>query len=144
MSILTLTQKKISLPLIFFDYINDEQLLSLPISVLYRIINKEQLKLNSMNLTNQGQLIEFLFKCLDKYKREASILFLNLDLENERIDLLDQLFTRYSDVFDFNMINSQYLAKKNLFILKELKKLKIEFVHNISEIESENKKQKKF
>ena len=117
---------------------------TLPILVLYRIKNNEKLNSSSMILTNQGRLIGFLFKYLDKYKREASILFLNLDLENERIDLLDQLFTRYSDVFDFNMINSQYLAKKNLFILKELKKLKIEFVHNISEIESENKKQKKF
>ena len=58
----------------FFDFINDERLLSLPVPILYRIISKKELQINSMNLTNQGQFIEFLFKCLDKHKREASIL----------------------------------------------------------------------
>ena len=50
----------------FFEFINDEELISLPVIVLYRIVSKEQLNIKSMNLTNQGQFIEFLFKCLDK------------------------------------------------------------------------------
>lgn len=128
----------------FFDYINDDQLISLPIPILYRIINNEHLKFNELNSTDQNKYIEFLFKCLDRYKREASVLFLNLDIENERVDLLSQLLSRYSDVFDFNMINPKFLAKKATFLLSELNKLKIEFANKISEIESEFKKQQKF
>lgn len=128
----------------FFDCINDEQLLMLPIPVLYRIINKEQLNINSMDLTKQGQFIEFLFKCLDKHKRVASILFLNIDIENERVDILPRLLNFYSDVFDFNFINSKYLSKSASFLLNELKKLKIEMSNKIAEIESTNEKQKDF
>ena len=47
----------------FFDYINNEQLLDLPISVLYRIINNSKMNINQ---SNKDQFIEFLFKCLDK------------------------------------------------------------------------------
>lgn len=115
----------------FFDYIKDEQLVSLPVNVLYRIINNQQLKINSMDLTKQGQFIDFLFKCLDKHQREASILFLNLDIENERIGVLTQLLNRYSNIFDFNFINSKYLSKSASFLLNELQKLKIEFTSKI-------------
>ena len=115
----------------FFEYINDDQLISLPVPVLYKIINNQKLNINSMNLTNQGQFIEFLFKCLDKHRREASVLFLNLDIENERIEVLSRLISAYSDVFDFNFINSKFLSKSATFLLSELQKQRIEFTNKI-------------
>ncbi|KAK8895440.1 hypothetical protein M9Y10_023904 [Tritrichomonas musculus] len=139
-----LSEEEEIISLNFFEYINNEQLFSLPIHVLYQIVSNERLKLNSMNLTNQGQFIDFLFKCLDKYKREASILFLNLDLENERIGILSRLLADYSDTFDFNFFNPKFLSKSASILLSEIQKLKIEYSNKISEIEAENQKQKDF
>ena len=128
----------------FFEFINDEELISLPVIVLYRIVSKEQLNIKSMNLTNQGQFIEFLFKCLDKYKREASILFLNLDLENEHFEVLTRIIAFYSDVFDFNFINSKYLAKSASNLMSEMKRLKIKYTNKLNDIEALNARQKEF
>ena len=97
-----------------------------------------------MNLTNQGQFIGFLFKCLEKHIREASILFLNQDIENERIEVLSRLISVYSDVFDFNFHNLKFLSKSATFLLSELQKQRIEFNNKISELESDNQKQKEF
>lgn len=80
-----------------------------------------------MNSTYQNRFIEFLFKCLDKHERKASILFLNLDLESDNINILNRLLKDYSDIFDFNMMNPKFLAKNALFFLSELQKLKIEY-----------------
>lgn len=126
----------------FFEYINDDQLISLPISVLYRIINDEALNLKTMDSTHQDQLFEFLFKCLDKHKKPGSVLFLNIDLETERIDLLTRLLRDYSNIFDFNLINPKLLAKNASYLLNELNKLKIEYSQKCSDFESENQKQK--
>ena len=84
-----------------------------------------------MNLTNQGQFIGFLFKCLEKHIREASILFLNQDIENERIEVLSRLISVYSDVFDFNFHNLKFLSKSATFLLSELQKQRIEFTNKI-------------
>lgn len=108
----------------FFDYINDEQLLNLPISVLYRIINNSKLDINHINETNKNQLIDFLFKCLDKYKKKASVLFLNLDLENQRIEVFSKLINEYSNIFDFNMISPKFLMKTTTDLLSEMVHLK--------------------
>ncbi|KAK8897539.1 hypothetical protein M9Y10_015495 [Tritrichomonas musculus] len=126
----------------FFEFIDDKRLLSLPISVLYHIISNKHLDINSMDSTKQNQIIEFLFNCLDKYQREASILFLNIDLENERIDLLPRLLARYSNVFDFNFINPKFLAKNTSFLMGQLKSLKLEYTNKLAEMQSENTKQK--
>ena len=126
----------------FFEYIDSEDLLSLPVPVLYRIINNPRLNINSMNQTNQTQFIEFLFKCLDRYKREASVLFLNIDVANERIDLLSRLLYKYKDVFDFNMINSKFMMETSSQLLSELQKLRIEYSTKLDEIQNEFQKQK--
>lgn len=126
----------------FFEFINDDKLTSLPISVLYRIINDKVLNLKTMDTTHQTQLFEFLFKCLDKYKKPGSVLFLNIDLETERIDLLIRLLRDYSSIFDFNLINPKLLANNASYLLNELNKLKIEYSQKCSDIEAENQKQK--
>lgn len=123
----------------FFEYIND-QLVCLPVQILYRIINGHHINFNSMNSTNQNQFIEFLFKCLDKHKREASVLFSTLDLENGRVDLLSRLLHDYSDVFDFGMINPKFFTKTFSELLSDISKLEIENAHKFSEMQSEIQK----
>lgn len=117
-----------------FDYIDNEQLLNLPISILYRIINNPKLDINRLNETRMNQLIDFLFKCLDKYKKEASILFLNLDLENQRIELFTKLINEYSDVFDFNMISPKFLMKTTTDLLSQLAQLKQNYSNSVSQV----------
>lgn len=128
----------------FFEYINDDQLLSLPIQILYRIINNDHLQLKLLNESKQTQLIEFLFKCLDKYGRSASVLFLNIDIENERMNYISRLLTYSSEKFDFNMINSKSLSKSSSILMSEMQKLKIEYTTKYNEIVEENQKQKIF
>lgn len=137
-----LQQEEMQIASRFFEYIDNEQLFQLPIPVLYRILNSPQLNLNSMNQTNQGQIIEFLFKCLDHYKKDASVLFLNLDIENERIALFSKLLNEYSDIFDFSMMSPKFLLETSSQLLSELNKLKIIFSQKMNEIQSEFQKHK--
>ena len=117
-----------------FEYINNEQLLKLPISILYRIINNPKLNINQLNETNKNQMIDFLFKCLNKYGKKASILFLNLDVENQRIEIFSKLTNEYSEIFDFNMINSKFLMKTTTDLLSELSQLKHNYSNSISQV----------
>lgn len=118
----------------FFDFINNEHLLNLPIPVLYRIVNHPKLDINQMDEIKKTQFIDFLFKCLQKHKKEASILFLNLDLENQRIDIFSKLIIEYSDTFDFSMINPKFLMKTTTDLLSELSKLKNDYSNSISQV----------
>lgn len=133
----------------FFDYIDNEQLFNLPISILYRIINNPKLDINQLNETNKNRFIDFLFKCLDKYKKKASVLFLNIDLENQRISIFSKLINEYSNIFDFNMISPKFLMKTTTDLLSELTQLKYNYSNSISQInqllkqiEDEKQKQK--
>lgn len=87
----------------FFEFINNTQLLDLPIPVLYRILHHPKLNLNKLNEEKQNQIYEFLFKCLDKFKKDGSVLFsnLNLDINHTKFDILNRLIKDYSDIFDF-------------------------------------------
>lgn len=132
----------------FFEYIDNEKLQELPIPVLYRIINNPKLKINQMEQESQNRFLDFLFKCIKKYKREASILFSNLDIESQRIEIFSKLNNKYSDIFDFNMINKKFLMKTTSDLLSEMFKLKDNYSNSILEInqllhqiKSENQKQ---
>lgn len=126
----------------FFENINNEQLLSLPIPVLYRIINNVNLKFNYLNKFNQNQIVEFLFKCLEKHKREASVLFTNLDFDNGRINIISKLLNKYSKIFDFNMLNSKFLMKTVIDLMNENAELKQENSYKFELIDKLNEKQK--
>ncbi|KAK8888270.1 hypothetical protein M9Y10_039335 [Tritrichomonas musculus] len=118
----------------FFKYINNEQLLTLPIPVLYRILNRSVPKLSEIESEKQNQIIEFLFKCLDKHKRKASVLFSIIDFDNVNCFIFSRLIDHYSDVFDFGMIDSKCLMKTVSHLLSELNKLKFEFSSKIKEL----------
>ena len=88
------------------EYVKDERLVSFPIPFLFRVVTKYQLK--NSNQTNTD-IMQFLFKCLDKHGKPASVLFQNVDFSNEHIKFLHQLFSdEYSQKFDFHFINTNY------------------------------------
>lgn len=96
------------------NYIHDDQLFSLPIHVLHRIMSKYQMK-NDQKIIEQHEIIEFLLKCLDRYKKQASVLFENVDFGSLNNEIYRRLLNDYSDVFDFHFINKNQL--KNLYDL---------------------------
>lgn len=57
----------------------------------------------------QHQPIRFLFKCLDKYGKEASILFSIADFGNEGKKYLSLLTRDYSKIFDFHFIDEKII-----------------------------------
>lgn len=113
-------------------FINDTNLLLLPIPVLYRILTKYQQKNSEQqnNEQNSTQIVEFLFKCLDKYGRGASILFEKIDICNSKSNALNRLLFEYSDKFDFHFINSQ--------MLKNVYELESEMIRRTEKMSSEN------
>lgn len=77
-------------------------------------------------------------------KKRASVLFMNLDIENQRIGVLTRLLTEYSTVFDFNFINSKSMAENASFLMNEMQKQRIELANKMAAIDEENKKQRDF
>ena len=76
--------------------------------MIYKIINNKNFTLNEISDSQKKQLLDFFFKCLEKYGKNASILFIKLDFgfaENIYFDLITKLNDNYSDIFDFNMLN---------------------------------------
>ncbi|KAK8892573.1 hypothetical protein M9Y10_029810 [Tritrichomonas musculus] len=116
----------------FIENIDNEQLLSLPIPVLYRILNNYSLDFNSLNSNDQNRLIDFLFRILSKRGKEASVLFANIEFTKERIELISRLLNEYSGIFDFNMLNPKFLMKTIKELLGEVTKLKTNFSNKFS------------
>ena len=115
----------------FLNYINDDKLLLLPIPVLHRIMTKYYQKNSEQTVieTNQSEITEFLFKCLDTFGREASVLFEHIDLSRSN-DSIRRLL-QYGDKFDFHFINSQHL--------KSIYQLESEIIEKMAKITNENK-----
>lgn len=86
-------------------------------------------------MEKSDEFIDFLFTCLDKHGKDASILFSFVDFENQSIDVVNRLISNYSNVFDFNMINST-LLKTTSQLTNELTKLKIEFSSSLKEMKN--------
>lgn len=111
------------------EYVQKESLTNLNISVLYRIIEKYHTQKEI-----DTNIIDFLFKCLDIQGRKASVLFSFVSIEKLDPIHLNQLLTKYSNVFDFQFINTS-LTKTlyemlNQMILRE--KQNEEYVKNIN------------
>lgn len=146
------------------DYIKDNQLLSLSISVLYNILKIYSSKkdTNNYNISKKSEeqlrVIDFLFRCLDHFGRDASVLFENIDFGNLCMDVFQKLFKEYSDIFDFHFINSNNIKRMYEFeiqlyvstekikenqnqMIKEIKQNKIE---QNEKIEKNEKQQQEF
>lgn len=109
----------------FIEYLEDEQIFSIPIRILYRVM-KKFLTYNKEILNNQitkKKFNEFLFKCLNKYKKEGSILFLNINFSKLDQDLIIRLHNEFADIFDFNMINTKSLFDTTYELVGEIVKM---------------------
>lgn len=91
----------------FCDFINNPQLISLPVQVLYRILNNYDLNINQLNENDQQIVIDFLLKYLKKNGKKSSILFSNIDIGQSNFDLITTLLNEFSDEFNFDMIKSK-------------------------------------
>lgn len=89
------------------EYFQDSRLLSFPLPVLHRIVTKYTQK--NLNQDNSPEFIEFLFKCLDKFGREGSVLFDHVNIGRSCGTFLHRLLNEYSEKFDFHFINDQQL-----------------------------------
>ena len=100
-------------------------MLNLPIELLYRIF-----KLFFEHRKNYDEIkndvTNFLFKCLDKYKKPASVLFNLIDFGEQRIEVVNRLLKNYPKKFDFNLIN-QTLTKTVDDLTIEVSKQKEEY-----------------
>ncbi|KAK8840170.1 hypothetical protein M9Y10_031110 [Tritrichomonas musculus] len=107
------------------NFIQKEEMLKLPIPILYRILTlfykQQQIKEEIKN-----DVITFLFNCLDKYGKPASVLFSIIDFEEQKIEVVDRLIENYSDKFDFNLINKT-LTKTVKYLTSEITKQKEEY-----------------
>lgn len=100
------------------QYIDDERLLNFKIQFFIVFIEKYSKSEKYQNGLSQNA-IEFLFKCLDKYKREAYVLFTFVGIEKIQSEYLKGLLTQYSEVFNFHFINLM-LAKSLYEIQNEM------------------------
>lgn len=107
------------------EYVQNPEMLLLPISILDQIFNR-QYQFSQKVKKNSNEVIEFLFKCLDKYEIDASILFSYVDFGEQSIGVINRLILNYSNKFDFNMINST-LLKTTTQLTSEVNKMKEEF-----------------
>lgn len=122
-------------------YVNDDKLLLLPIPVLNQIITKYHQKNLEQSNNDQicTQITSFLFKCLDKYGIEASVLFSQIDLSRSKNNALNRLLYEYSGKFDFHFINSQIL--KTVYELENKLIERAEKMTNVKKIEDMIQKQ---
>ena len=111
------------------EYLKDERLLSLPVSILYNILEKYYSRMAQDEIQEQ-EIIEFLFKSLDKYGRDASILFSNIDFEKQNIEMMNRLLQEYSNIFDFSKINST-LLKTTTQIVSDMNQMKETYSNEI-------------
>lgn len=120
----------------------EEEMLDLPIGILERIFHKYYLSKEENKKEKVGsKIIEFLFKTLDKYGKDASILFSNIDFGDQNIEVINRLLDEYQDKFDFNMINST-LLKTTRELTSECKKQQEEYRKLFTEMKTEFNKQK--
>lgn len=117
------SQEEVQIALNLVQHIHNKDLNQCSISSLDRIIHIYYLQ-NNHNKTEEKQVIEFLFQCLDDYGPDASILFSYLSKSSERENVIKKLYEDYKEKFDFNFINSS-LFESSYKMLKDRQKNKI-------------------
>lgn len=66
-------------------------------------------------------------------EKTASILFSYVDFEQQSLDVVNRLINDYSEVFDFNMINST-LLKTTSQLTSEISKIKLEYANSMKQM----------
>lgn len=98
----------------FFDCIKSERLLDIKINILYRIFR--QYTIQHGQFVN-SKILDFLFKCLNTFKIEASPFFEFVQFNEETKSYLDQLMCKGREgIFDIKFLNQSviyYLHEKS-------------------------------
>lgn len=94
-----------------FEFIEEEDFFSFPTHFHYKILQKffdqtDQILLSS---ANKELIHRFLFTCLEKHGKEASVLFSLINYENEDDQFINTILHLDEEKFDFNMIDSRIL-----------------------------------
>lgn len=98
-------QKELQIALNLVNNIRENNLIGRDLSSLDRII-QIYFKQKKRNISEEKQVIEFLFQYLDIHGSDASILFSHLSESSERENVIQRLHDEYKDKFDFNIVNS--------------------------------------
>lgn len=101
---ITEIEESISKNLYYYIKNEEDNLISLPINSLYHIISMYNNQENKQE-EEKDEIVNFLFKCLDKKGRSASILFNIFDFGKDQTKHINYLVDNYSEQFDFNFIN---------------------------------------
>lgn len=123
----------------FEEYIEEDLLQKLKIPILYRIFDKFYSKFGKNQKISNKKIVDFCFKCLDVHKREASVLFSFIDIEDASSNHLNRLITEYSNIFDFHFINSSivktfYEIQSEMILKEKQNQMKYdEFMKNVKE-----------
>lgn len=100
------------------NFIIDDKIFDFPICILYQILYKYYTQFNNQSMIKQGEpnenkkdndnkIIEFLFKCLKKYQKDASILFSLVNFKNANYQtIIKKLLSDYQKTFDFGLIGN--------------------------------------
>ena len=96
--------------------INDGNLINRDLSSIYRILG---LYLDSPNRKHEDDeiIIDFLFKCIDKYGKKASVLFSHVDDQFDVMKIIKKINDGYQNKIDIHYINPIVLHK-SLHLLK--------------------------
>lgn len=81
------------------EYIKDDRIFNFPIPALYQILSQFFKRNNNLSDEEEKSFSDFLFKCLDKNKSEASILFTFIDFNKNEV--IERLSTHYLNVQPF-------------------------------------------
>lgn len=119
-------------------YINFDEMLSLSIPILHRILSKSQ-------KCNENDIINFLFKLLKKHGRKASVLFDLIDFKEVNSEYIDRIFNEFYNIFDFHFIQPEFLRityNQQNEIIKKVETIRFKQEKRIEQCEEENKKLK--
>lgn len=116
-------------------YVDDDRLLSLDISTLFRIVDRYFIE-NSNSNDENDKVIQFLFKCLKKFGQPASVLFTHVNFANEKAKYLNQLLFDPTVEFDFHFVGCEFLKS---FYLRQSEIIKKDEQNRLKMEESERK-----
>lgn len=108
----------------FPKYVQDEELLNIPIHIMYRIMSIYTSK-NSITSRDE-QINNFLIKYLQKHGKDASVLFELIKFEDDSNNYLLDKIVNYSKIFDFRVLFSSIVGSKD--------ELQNKFIHEMLQL----------
>lgn len=99
------------------EFIDDDRLFNFPVSSLYRILMKYSLQNKNDNKNNK--IISFLFKYLETRGVEASILFSLIEIDEQAVEYVSLMLSKYFNNFDFRFIDQSFYQSVVLIIKQQ-------------------------